>query len=66
MREIGTKGAFYHAWSSQEGPYHWTPEIWPYICTAVGRGRWSLSVHGDRLMKILKEYDVDVNVRGIR
>tara|TARA_Y100000310_G_scaffold339227_2_gene431242 strand:+ start:714 stop:1490 length:777 start_codon:yes stop_codon:yes gene_type:complete len=66
VRETGTKGAYYYARAPQEGPYHWEPEVWPYVCTAVGRGKWTLSVHGDRLMKILNEYNVDINIRGVR
>ena len=66
MRELNIKGAYYHDGSGQEGPYHCAPEIWPYICTAIGRGQWTLSVHGDRLMKILREYGVNPLIRGTR
>jgi len=66
MRETNTKGSYYYKDSAKEGPYHWAPEIWPYVCTAVGRGKWTLSVHGDRLLNILNEYSVDIRKRGIR
>jgi len=66
IRELGIKGAYYHRNSDKEGPYHCAPEVWPYVCTAVGRGKWTLSVHGDRLLKILNEYNVDIKKRGIR
>ena len=52
--------------SLQEGPYHWTPEVWPHICTAVGRGLWSISLHQDRLLSVLNEYGIDPRKRGVR
>tara|TARA_R110001583_G_scaffold86541_7_gene226029 strand:- start:155 stop:928 length:774 start_codon:yes stop_codon:yes gene_type:complete len=66
VRDTDTKGAYYYKDSEQEGPYHWAPEIWPHVCTAVGRGKWSLSLHGERLLDILNEYDIDPRTRGVR
>jgi len=66
MRKLGIKGSYYYAGSQKTGKYHWEPEIWPYVCTAVGKGKWNLSHHGKKLTNILDEYKVDVKLRGIR
>jgi hypothetical protein len=66
MREIKTKGSYYYGGSLKTGKYHWEPEIWPYICTAVGKGKWNVSHHGDRLTNMLNEYKIDIGVRGTR
>ena len=66
VRETNTKGAYYYKDSLQEGPYHHAPEIWPHICTAVGRGKWSLSLHRERLLNVLNESGIDPRERGVR
>jgi hypothetical protein len=66
MREMAIKGSFYYRGSKKEGKFHWDPELWPHICTAVGKGKWSVSHHGERLSRILREYNVDVKKRGTR
>jgi len=66
MRELSIKGTYYYAGSAKTGKYHWEPEIWPYICTAVGKGKWNLSHHGERLTKLLYEHKIDISVRGDR
>lgn len=66
VRDTGTKGSYYYRGSKKTGKFHWDPEIWPHICTAVGQGKWNLSHHGDRLKKILNEYRINVGIRGTR
>ena len=66
MRSLKIKGAYYYSGSKKTGKYHWEPEIWPYICTAVGQGRWNISHHGNKLTNILREYKIDINLRGTR
>ena len=67
MRDLGIKGAFYHEDSMPKlGKWHWESKIWPHVCTAVGYGKWSISHHDNRLTDILKQYDIDPSVRGVR
>lgn len=66
MRQLNIKGSYYYAGSLKTGKYHWEPEIWPYICTAVGKGKWNISHHGDRLFKLLCEYGINISSRGTR
>jgi len=67
MRDLGTKGAFYHSPEMKQlGKWHWESKLWPHICTAVGYGKWSLTHHDHRLTDILSEYNIDPNGRGVR
>jgi hypothetical protein len=66
MREIGMKGSYYYRGSKKAGRFHWDPEIWPHVCTAVGKGKWSISHHGERLTSILRDYKIDTSKRGTR
>jgi len=71
MREIKMKGSFYHDYKFNQkyGKYHWQSVIYPHVCTAVGKGKWSLTHHkylDNILEKILKSYDVDLSIRGTR
>jgi len=66
MREMRMKGSYYYNGSKKTGKFHWDPEIWPHICTAVGQGRWNISHHGKRLTSLLSQYGINVNIRGTR
>lgn len=66
MRDMGMKGTYYYRGSNKTGKFHWEPEIWPHICTAVGQGRWNVSHHGSRLINLLDLYGVNPGVRGTR
>ena len=66
MRCLSLKGSYYYDMSQKEAKYHWAPEIWPHVCTAVGKGKWNLSFHKERLMMILREYNVNIDIRGTR
>lgn len=66
MRNLAMEGSYYYSRSPKEGKYHWKPEIWPHICTAVGKGMWNMSQHGDSLEKILREHKVNISTRGTR
>lgn len=67
IRDLGLKGAYYHDETSKKvGKFHWESKIWPHICTAVGKGKWSITHHDHKLTDILKEYNININIRGVR
>jgi hypothetical protein len=65
IRDLNIKGAFHHDETKQLGKFHWESKLWPHICTAVGKGKWSLS-HHKNLIHILNEYKVNTSLRGER
>jgi hypothetical protein len=44
--------------------YHWDSDVYPYVATAVVKGKWSYSEYVDELTELLGEYEIDPDVRG--
>lgn len=48
----------------KRGLHHWESEIYPYIATAITKGKWNLSEYREELKNILGAYEVDESIRG--
>lgn len=48
----------------KRGRNHFDSEIFPYISTALRRGKWNLSEYPEELGALLKEYQIDPAIRG--
>lgn len=44
---------------------HYDSNVYPYIATAIRKGRWNMSEYPNELGDILTEYGIDWNIRGI-
>ncbi len=64
-KKLNIKGAFSFERGEKRGEYHWDNTVYPYIATAIVKGKWNISEYPDVLPAILKEYHIDVNKRGI-
>jgi hypothetical protein len=49
---------------SQIGTLHRSSEIYPYIATAVVKGKWNFSEYQLELEAIFEEYSIDPELRG--
>jgi hypothetical protein len=47
------------------GKYHYDSEVFPYIATAINKGKWNFSEYQEELSLLFKEYNIDKNLRGI-
>lgn len=65
-RDLKIKGAFAYNGESKRGQYHYDSKIYPYICTAVSRGKWNMNEYNKELHKIFEEYGIDPLIRGVR
>lgn len=45
---------------------HYNSIIYPYIATAIVKGKWNYSEYKDELDSIFSEYNIDKEIRGIR
>ena len=63
-RSLGIKGLFHYDGESKRGLHHYDSSVYPYIATAIVKGKWSMSDYSTELMPILKECDVDFSKRG--
>ena len=48
----------------KRGQYHWTSAIYPYVATAIVKGKWNLSDYPEELTPLLKKYKIDPDIRG--
>jgi hypothetical protein len=48
----------------QRGRYHWDSKIYPYIATAVVKGKWNIKEYPNELEKLFQEYNIDSKIRG--
>jgi len=47
----------------QRGKYHWDSKVYPYVATAVVKGRWNTREYPKELSLIFEEYNVDLSKR---
>lgn len=48
----------------QRGSYHWDSKIFPYIATAIVKGKWNYSQYSQELDFLFKKYKIDKTIRG--
>ena len=65
-RTLGIRGVFTYNGEPKRGAYHHDSNDYPYICTAISRGKWSLHQYYNELMPLLKVYGVNYEARGTR
>ena len=46
------------------GEFHHDSSVYPYVCTAVVKGKWDLKTYKLELGKLLEEYSIDPKQRG--
>jgi len=64
VKKMNLKAAFSHKSGKRRGLYHFDNSVYPYIATAIVKGKWNLSEYGIELGDILDFYDVDPTKRG--
>ena len=50
----------------KRGKYHYDSCVFPYIATAIVKGKWNITDYPKEMREMLEEYEIDPNVRGIR
>lgn len=58
------KGLYTHDGEPKRGELHWDTSIYPYIATAIVKGKWNLSQYEKELGTLLKKYIIDPSDRG--
>lgn len=59
------KGLYmYHQLDRQRGMFHWDSTAYPYIATAVHKGKWVTSEYPNELDCIFSNYNIDYSIRG--
>jgi hypothetical protein len=63
--KLDIKGLYHYDGEPKRGEAHYDSNVFPYIATALVRGKWNLSEYPNELGKIGKEYNIDFIKRGI-
>tara|TARA_R110002020_G_scaffold208376_1_gene414086 strand:- start:2517 stop:3272 length:756 start_codon:yes stop_codon:yes gene_type:complete len=48
----------------KRGLFHWDSDIYPAICTAIFKGKWTMTEYHKELNEIFETYTVDKTIRG--
>jgi hypothetical protein len=56
---------YYYNEEKKRGLNHYDSSIYPYIATALVRGKWNLSEYNFELKPLLEKYKIEINLRGI-
>lgn len=65
-RRLNIKGVFTWNGEPKIGKFHYDSIIWPYICTGINKGQWNMDEYPEIMQSLVKEYNIDTSVRGIR
>ena len=63
-RERNILGYYVDDGGKQRGQFHWDSKVYPYIATAVVKGKWNTKEYPSEIPEIAKEYNVDYKARG--
>jgi hypothetical protein len=50
---------------TKRGLYHWNSDIFPYVATAIVKGRWNCAEYNLELNELFERYNIDKNKRGV-
>ena len=65
MIELNMKGLYHYDNENKRGGNHYDSNVYPYIATALVRGKWNINEYPNELGNILKNYNIEINKRGI-
>lgn len=65
MINLNMKGVCHYDGEDKRGGAHYDSNVYPYIATALVKGKWNLSEYTKELAPILNTYNIDFKKRGI-
>ncbi|MFM7468096.1 MAG: hypothetical protein ACKO37_01150 [Vampirovibrionales bacterium] len=63
-RKLRLQGGYAHDQGVQRGIHHWDNAIYPYIATAIVKGKWNTLEYRETLIPILEHYGISLEPRG--
>jgi hypothetical protein len=64
VKKIRIKAAFSYRSGQRRGAHHFDNNVYPYVATAIGKGKWNLGEYGAELEPLLDKYDINPTIRG--
>ena len=53
-----------HPDDKKRGSAHWDSKVYPYIATAIHKGKWMRGEYKEELGRLFKDYGIDETIRG--
>lgn len=64
VKKMNLRIAYSNDKSKKRGKYHYDNKIYPYIATAIVKGKWNTSEYSSELEKIFNKYLINPKLRG--
>lgn len=64
VKKMKLKAAFSYCQGAKRGLHHFDNDVYPYVATAVVKGKWNLSEYQQELGGMLEECGIDPSARG--
>jgi hypothetical protein len=65
MSENKIKGLCHYDNEPKRGGNHYDSNVYPYIATALVKGKWIMSEYSNELTPILNSNNININKRGV-
>ena len=65
MIQNNLKGLYHYDGENKRGLNHFDSSIYPYIATALVRGKWNLSEYNKEILSLVNQYKINIDDRGI-
>ena len=63
-RNLKLHGLYMYHGEPKRGKYHYDSSVFPYVATAIIKGKWNLGEYSNELHPLLKKYKINSEVRG--
>ena len=64
FKNLKMKALYAYKDEPKRGKHHWDSDTYPFIATAIGKGKWNFGEYEKELITILAEYGIDPAIRG--
>lgn len=64
VKKLKIRAAYSHSEGKKRGLYHYDNRVYPFIATAIGKGKWNFSEYSEELGLVFEKYGIDKNIRG--
>ena len=62
--QLGIRGCYVYNNERKRGNLHYDSEVFPYVSTAIHKGKWILSPYESIMNALIKTYNIDPSIRG--
>lgn len=65
MNRLRLNGLYAYRGEPKRGMNHWDSSVFPYVATAIVKGRWNVREYAAELAPFFEQYAIDPGIRGV-